>query len=107
MRVLIINSVCGVGSTGRICVDLAHEYERQGYEVKIAYGRTNPVPHESRCYAVRIGNTFEVTLHGIKSRMMDAHGLGSKHATKVFLRWAEKYAPDVLWLHNIHGYYIN
>lgn len=107
MRVLIINSVCGIGSTGRICVDLAHEFEKQGHEVKIAYGRTNTVSHDSKCYAMRIGNLFEITLHGIKSRLIDAHGLGSKHSTKRFLRWAESYAPDVLWLHNIHGYYIN
>ena len=39
MRVLIINSVCGVGSTGRICTDLANELTTKGNKVKIAYGR--------------------------------------------------------------------
>ena len=39
MRVLMINSVCGIGSTGRICTDLAQEMEAKGHEVKIAYGR--------------------------------------------------------------------
>ena len=39
MKVLLINSVCGIGSTGRICTDLATEFEAQGHEVKIAYGR--------------------------------------------------------------------
>lgn len=39
MRILLINSVCGIGSTGRICTDLANQFEADGHEVKIAYGR--------------------------------------------------------------------
>ena len=39
MKILIINSVCGIKSTGRICTDLACMLEKEGNEVKIAYGR--------------------------------------------------------------------
>ena len=46
-------------------------------------------------------------MHALRTRLMDAHGFGSKKATKEFLEWAERYNPDLLWLHNIHGYYIN
>ncbi len=106
MRVLMINVVCGIRSTGRICTDTAAELEAEGHEVKIAYGREN-VPEQFRKYTVRIGNDLDVNLHGVKSRLLDAHGLGSKHATKKFLQWADGYDPDLLWLHNIHGYYIN
>lgn len=35
MKVLFINSVCGIGSTGRICTDLAKQLESEGHEVKI------------------------------------------------------------------------
>ena len=107
MRVLLINSVCGIGSTGRICAELAGEFEAQGHEAKIAYGRSGVVPEACRKYAVRIGSDLDVRLHGVKSRLLDAHGLGSAAATKRFLAWAEDYNPDLLWLHNIHGYYIN
>ncbi len=107
MRVLLINSVCGIGSTGRICTDIAQDYERAGHEVKIAFGRDAKVPDQFQKYAVRIGTDFDVKLHGIKSKLFDAHGLGSKNATKRFLAWAEDYDPELLWLHNIHGYYIN
>ena len=41
------------------------------------------------------------------ARLTDRHGLASKAATKRFLKWAENYNPDILWLHNIHDYYIN
>lgn len=107
MRVLLINGVCGIGSTGCICIDLAKKFESNGDVVKIAYGRDGYVPSEYKKYAVRIGNSLGVKLHAIKSRIFDRQGLGSKYATKRFLKWAEKFNPDILWLHNIHGYYIN
>ena len=107
MKVLIINSVCGIGSTGRICTDLAKKLEADGHDVKIAYGRSSTVPEQFKKYAVRIGNDFDVKIHGLESRLFDNHGLASKHATKKFLQWADEYNPDLLWLHNLHGYYIN
>lgn len=106
MRVLMINSVCGIRSTGRICTDLADILEKKGHEVKIAYGR-EAVPEKYKKYAVKIGNDFDLKLHGVKSRLWDAHGFGSKNATKRFLKWVKQYNPDVIHLHNIHGYYIN
>ena len=106
MRLLEINSVCGIRSTGRIAVEIAKEYEAEGYEVKIAYGREK-VPEQCQKYAIRIGSEIDVRIHGIKSRILDRHGFFSKRATKKFLKWADQYDPDILWLHNIHGYYIN
>lgn len=106
-KVLLINSVCGIGSTGRICTELAKQFSNEGADVKIAYGRSGYVPEDSKRYAVRIGNSASVKLHALKTRITDKHGLGSKFTTKHFLRWADKFDPDVLWLHNIHGYYIN
>lgn len=107
MKCLIINSVCGIGSTGRICTDLAQQLEAEGNEVKIAYGRKGTVPEQFQKYAVRIGTDFDCKMHAIQTRLFDTHGFGSKHATKEFLKWAEEYKPDLLWLHNLHGYYIN
>lgn len=106
-RLLLINSVCGIGSTGRICADIAREYERDGYEVKIAYGRSDVIGEGTEKYAVRIGNKIDVYAHVAYTRLFDKHGLASKSATKKFLEWADEYDPDILWLHNIHGYYIN
>ncbi len=106
MRLLEINSVCGIRSTGRIATDIAQEYEKKGYEVKIAYGRET-VPEEYQRFAVRIGNEFLVRKNGLCSRLLDNEGLAAKAETKRFLKWAEEFNPDELWLHNIHGYYIN
>lgn len=107
-KLLLINSVLGYGSTGRIVLNIAKEYEQNGYEVKIAYGRkTGIMFDEGKQYGVRIGTDLDVYWHAVYCRLTDKHGLASKMATKKFIRWAEDYDPDILWLHNIHGYYIN
>lgn len=106
MRALLINAVCGIRSTGRICTDLAKKLEEQGYEVKIAYSRET-VPTEHQKYAVRIGNKFDVYWHALMTKLFDGRGYWSKRATRKFLKWADEYDPDVLWLHNIHDYVIN
>ena len=106
MKILMINVVCGVKSTGRICTDLAFALEEQGHEVKIAYGR-DKVPERFQKYAVKIGTDLGVAFHGIKARMWDAVGFGSVVATKRLVEWIRQYDPDVIHLHNIHGYYIN
>lgn len=107
MKILLINSVCGIGSTGRICTDLARKFEKEGHEVKIAYGRDGYVPKKFQKYAIRIGTDIDIKLHAIRTRVLDEHGYGSSKATKKFLEWAEEYNPDLVWIHNIHGYYIN
>ena len=106
MKILQINSVCGIRSTGRICTDLADVLEQNGHECKIAYGRET-VPEKYRKYAVRIGSDFDVNLHALQSRIFDNAGFGSRRATEKFIEWVKEYDPDVIHLHNIHGYYIN
>lgn len=106
MKILMINSVCGIRSTGRICTDQAEILESEGHECKIAYGR-EAVPKKFQRYAIRIGNDFDNKIAGALTRLTDNHGFSNKRATKKFLKWANEYDPDMLWLHNIHGYYIN
>lgn len=103
-RVLFINSVCGDGSTGRIVTELYRYLENVGYDCLIAYGRKNALEEFK---TIKIGCQFSVYLHGILSRITDRHGFYSIIATKRFLRKVDKYKPDIVHLHNIHGYYIN
>lgn len=106
MRVLMINSVCGIRSTGRICTDLAEEFLAEGHEVRIAYGRES-VPDKYKDISVRIGSNIDIYIAVMKSRLLDNEGFNNIRATKEFLKWADEYNPDLLWLHNLHGYYIN
>lgn len=106
MRVLQINSVCGIRSTGRICTDIADVLRDGGDECSIAYGRES-VPGKYAEIAFRIGNDTDVKLHALASRVFDTAGFHSKDATKKLLKFIDEYAPDLIHLHNIHGYYLN
>lgn len=104
MKVLQINSVCGYGSTGRIATDLYKILEEQGHECLIAYGR-GAAPKGIN--SIKIGTDFDNYMHVAKTRLFDLHGFASTKATKEFIKKAKEYNPDVIHLHNIHGYYIN
>lgn len=104
MRILQINSVCGYGSTGRITADLCQAVKADGGKCVVAYGRKAAA---QEVQAVPIGSAAGVVLHGILSRLTDRHGFYSTAATKRFLSWVDGFQPDMIHLHNIHGYYLN
>ncbi len=106
MKVLQINSVCGIRSTGRICADIADVLREGGDECKIAYGREG-VPERYRDISYRIGSETDVKLHALASRAFDSSGFHSRNSTKKLLSYIDEYKPDLIHLHNIHGYYIN
>lgn len=106
MRILFINSVCGIRSTGRIVTELAMEYMAQGNEVRIAYGRET-APEQFRDISHRIGTQWDVDVAALKARIFDNEGFNAVRETKKLIEWAQQYDPDVLWLHNLHGYYLN
>ena len=106
MKVLQINSVCGIRSTGRICTDIAEVLRQAGHECRVAYGRET-VPQQHKAISYRIGTDLSVKLDGMKTRLFDNAGFNSVAATKRFIKWMKDYDPDIIHLHNIHGYYIN
>lgn len=106
MRILFINSVCGIRSTGRIVTELAEKFIASGNECMIAYGR-EAVPEKYKNISYRIGTDLNVKINALNTRLFDNDGFCAKNETKKFIEWANNYNPDVLWLHNLHGYYIN
>ena len=105
MKYLFINSVAGFGSTGRIAAQQCRDLMAQGHQCTLAFGRDkancDDIP------TVRIGGDWDVRLHGLRNRLLDDQGFGSKAATRRFLDWVKEYDPDVIWLHNVHGYYLH
>ena len=104
MKVFQMNSTCGFGSTGRIAADILKELEKCGGEGIIAYGR-NSAPENVNSY--RIGSDLDVKIHGVLSRITDRQGFYSTSATKKLIEKIKDYNPDIIHLHNIHGYYLN
>lgn len=106
MKLLQINVSANSGSTGRIAEDIGLLASSNSWESYIAYGRTN---NNSKNKVIRIGNDFDIKVHGLLTRVFDNHSFGfsSKNATKEFIKEIDEIRPDIIHLHNIHGYYIN
>ncbi len=54
-----------------------------------------------------MGDRFSVAVHGLETRLFDRHGLASNGATKAFIKKIEVINPDIIHIHNIHGYFLN
>ena len=104
MKVLQINSVCGIGSTGRIVIDIRKVLMREGHKSYVAYGRESTYSGQD---FVKIGNRKDQYAHVFTTRLFDNHGFSSKKATIDFLLKVDQIKPDIIHLHNIHGYYLN
>ena len=104
MRILQINTVCGTGSTGRIALALHNSLCENKHESYVAYGRGERYTSNN---LIKISNRIDFYLHAVNTRLFDLHGYGSKMVTKLFLKKIVEINPDIIHLHNIHGYYLN
>lgn len=104
MRILQINAVNAIASTGRICSAMHDFFSAHGHRCVTAYSKGPAV-----CPAdeYRIGSEADAKLHGLLSRVSGEQGYFSKGATKKLLRFADEYAPDIVVLHNLHANYIH
>ncbi|MDE8032672.1 glycosyltransferase [Erysipelothrix rhusiopathiae] len=104
MKVLFVNSVCDYGSTGKIVRDLANGLKKEGHEVLICYGRHQAKEDTDTFY---IGDKLTTYSHVFMTRVFNRHGLHSNRATQKLIEKIETFNPDVIHLHNLHGYYLN
>lgn len=107
-RLLQINPVLRANtSTGRIMQEIGELAMSRGWESHIAYskGRDGVMPCKS--HLVPVGSSLSVALHGIETRLLDRHGLGSRLATQQFVERIKALNPDIIHIHNIHGYFLN
>lgn len=105
--VLAISSTLNYGSTGRIVERLGLMAVERGWRCVVAHGPrlTNPSALEHYC----VGSRAEELVHGgVQSLLLDRHGLGSARATRRLIDYVRREVrPDIVHLHNIHGYYLN
>lgn len=104
MKIVQINTVYETGSTGKIMASLYQIAHAEGYEAYVAYGRGN-TPADVHEY--KIGNRLDFFMHVLINFFLGKSGFGSGIVTRRFLRWLNKVQPDLLHLHNLHGFYIH
>lgn len=99
-----INSCANWGSTGKIAEQINQTASAQGWKTYIAYGRlSNP----SRSKLIRVGNSISHGTALAEARLFDNDGLANRFATMRLIKKISEIKPDVIHLHNLHGYYIN
>ena len=106
MKVFFVNSVCGIGSTGRICTDLADELVKNGDSCEVAYGR-GTAPERFREISRKLSCEPRVRWNAAKARLLDNEGFNAAGPTRRLVERIRAFDPDVIHLHNLHGYYLN
>lgn len=104
-RLFQINTTIGRGSTGRIAELISLLAKKEGWECFIAHG--SRFVGGSEMFSFQVSGRFAELRHYALSRVFDRHGLGSCAATKQLIEQIEDIKPDVVQIHNIHGYYAN
>lgn len=103
MKVVSINTVCN-GSTGKIMGSISSSLIESGEEAFCIYGRRKGYKNIP---CKKIGGFFSFWYHVFLTAVFDLHGHGSYFKTKKIVRELKRISPDIIHLHNIHGYYIN
>ena len=103
MKLVQINTVCN-GSTGKIMGNIQRMANNMGIENISFYGRRIGYK-DLRCE--KIGGIFSFWYHVFITTVFDMHGHGSYFKTKKLVKRLKQEKPDIIHLHNIHGYYIN
>jgi glycosyltransferase involved in cell wall biosynthesis len=106
MKVLQVNAVYGVGSTGVIVRDIHELCLKEGIESYVAYS-TSPVAEDEIPGGFKIGNTIGKKLHAFLCRINGMQAYFSRYSTRKFLKYIKKLQPDIVQLHNLHSNYIH
>jgi len=103
IKIAQINTVVN-NSTGRIMHDIQREADVQGYQTLSIVGRRH-IYDDVPC--VKYGNGISFWIHVAITTVTDRHGYGSYFYTKRIIKRLREENPEVIHLHNIHGYYLN
>jgi len=108
LKVLQMNAVYGMGSTGKIVRDISDELIKQGHESYAMWA----IDFRNRIDAteaelIRIGTLTDHKMHALLFRVDGGQGMHSKAATKRACKKILEISPDVVHLHNLHSNYIH
>lgn len=102
-KLIQINTVCDT-STGKIMGEIQREAINQGFDTLSFVGRRQ-VFQDLPCE--KFGDPISFWIHVIITTIFDRQGYGSYFNTRKLIRQLRREKPDIIHLHNLHGYYLN
>lgn len=106
VTVFEINSV-PYGSTGRIMFQIADTIRRYGGIAYTSFSYTKPRGETFSEMDYQIGSALGKALHIVLAKTTGYHGRYSHFSTYCLIQKIKETKPDVIHLHNIHGWYLN
>lgn len=105
MKVLQINIAYNQGSTGKIAYNIHNVCNEEQIICKTAYAYQKS--KNKYTDTICISSWWDNHVHNRLARYTLLHGCFSWLRTWCFMKKVDKFAPDIIQLHNIHGNYIN
>ncbi|SMQ85074.1 Glycosyltransferase involved in cell wall bisynthesis [Bacillus sp. OV166] len=103
MKVVQINTF-PYKATGSIMMNLHRFMLSKGIDSYVVWGRGRNPEND---HEISIEDKLGIKWHGLYTRLTDKTGFASQRATKDLVKKLEEIKPDIIHLHNLHGYYIN
>lgn len=103
MKIVQINSVCGSGSTGKICVAVSELLTAKDIENHILYA----VGSSDYPLGKKYMSALELKWQAFKAKLFGNYGFQAKAATKRLIRELEQISPNIVHLHNIHSHNVH
>lgn len=106
MTIFEINSV-SYGSTGRIMFQIADCINQSGGMAYTSTSYTKPRGEKYPSTYYRIGGISGKAAHIVLAKITGWHGCYSHYATYRLIKKIKQVKPDIIHLHNLHGWYLN
>lgn len=103
MKIIQINAVYEIGSTGRLVMELHNYLLSKGMYSYVFCANIDNKQNN----IFKIGNLFDHKLHSLFSKIFGLQGFFSVFYTIKLLRKIKSINPDVIHLHNLHSNFIN
>ena len=118
MRIAVINTVFDRGGAARVMGGIVAAACAAGHRCLVAAARGDAAVVEAMCrndvaaargdvVVYRIEGRLGVLRNVAEARLRDNDGFLASRATRRLIARLEEWAPDVIHLHNLHGYYID
>ncbi|MCQ2975609.1 MAG: glycosyltransferase [Bacteroidales bacterium] len=105
MKILQINSVYKVGSTGRIVESLHNYFLNCGEQSYVIYGRGKCYKNDKNVF--KLSGEFFNKINALRARITGMLYSGNFIATKKIIRKIEKIRPDIVHIHNLNDNFVN